>query len=119
MAKEIESVLEKVRKNLPKILEGEVEPVSGAPTEFCVEKETFLHGVVCFSYDVKHEAGEWGISVCMRAKAYLSLKWNGREVKSWEVDGCTSYRELEGYRSPLDLFRKLNRVFLCAVERSA
>jgi len=117
MAKEIEGALERVREKLPKIFEGEAEPVSGMPTEICVEKEEFLHGVMCFGYTVKHEVDAWGISVCMRAKAYLSLKWGGREVKSWDMDSCASYREIGSYKSPLDLFRKLNRVFLCAVER--
>jgi len=117
MSKEIEDTLAKIREVLPKLLEGEVEPIKGTPIEFCFERGEYLAGVACFGFTVKHEDGTWGVEACVRARVSVTFKWGLAERTLW-ADSCTSYGELSGHKSPLDLFRMLNRVLLCAVERA-
>jgi len=108
MAREIEDALVKIREVLPRVFEGEegLEPIEGAPVEFCFEREDYLTGLACFGYMVRHERGTWGVTVCIRARVSLTVKWGSAERELW-ADSCTSYGELSGYKSPLDLFRKL------------
>jgi len=119
MLKEIEGTLAKVKEILPKVFEGEegLEPIEGAPVEFCFERGDYLTGLACFGFTVKHEIGSWGVEVCMRARVSVAFKWGSAGRELW-ADSCASYGELSGYKSPLDLFRRLNRILLCAVERA-
>jgi len=116
MLKEIEGALAKIREILPKVFEGEVEPVEGPVKEFCFERGDYLTGVVCLGFTVKHEVGSWGVEACVRARVSIAFKWGSAEKMLW-ADSCASYRELDRYRSPLDLFRKLSRILMCVVER--
>jgi len=116
MLKEIENAFAKIKEVLPKIFEGQVESVEGSPGEFCFEREDYLTGIACFGYSVKHNSGEWGVTVCVRSRVSLTVKWGSAEKTIW-ADGCTTYGELAYHKSPLDLFRKLNRILLCVVER--
>jgi len=116
MQKEIEDVFVKIKGVMPKIFEGQVESIEGPPREFCFERDDYLIGLACFGYLVKHDSGEWGIAACVRARVALTVRWGSAERELW-ADSCTSYGELSGHKSPLDLFRKLNRVLMCAVEQ--
>jgi len=116
MLKEIEDAFVKIKGVLPKIFEGQVESVEGPPREFCFERDDYLIGLACFGYTVKHDLGEWGVTVCVRSRVSLTVKWGSAERELW-ADSCTSYGELSNYKSPLDLFKKLNRILLCAVGR--
>jgi len=121
MLKELERAFEMVRQRLPQIFEEELNAaVRGAPKEFCVERETYIYGEICRGYMVGHEEGRWGITMCAGRAGYTMLiRWGDKEKRLWNVEKrCrVSYEDFSNYKSPLDLFHKVNRIFRCALEQ--
>jgi len=108
--------LEAIKTGLAQLFGSDISPVEGAPKEVCIETTKYLHGVNCFGYTAKYDTGTWSITVCVGAKIQLTLRWGDAEKTMW-IDDCI--KGLYEHKGSLDVYSKTNKVFYCAVERSA
>jgi len=105
--------LETIRTKLLQLF-GEAERIEGVPKEVCMESMAYAHGVSCFGYLVRHEVGEWGLTVCGLARVLLEARVGSVEKTIW-VDDCDIKGMFE-HKGNLDIYSKTNKVFYCAVE---